>query len=592
MSHRWPILISFCLGVAISFLRFGSAILHPDSVLLGGWDHPDSLSNHWLLVWISTQMAAGESILHNDLYYVPVGDKPWLAGNGSVGFWMAPFLWVLGWPTGVPIGFSVLWGGIAMAFYWLCQGFQIRRWAALFPISLVLCMPYLGHELSAGRFSQVDILWLCLSWAGLMHLFQKNNLPVAILTGVCVSLTAVMYWYYAWFFVLIALWVALSMGVLKQITPWSGIAIAAGVSVLCISPIAVLFAHNWAAIPGTQELIFPSPEAVQSGMEIFPMTFLGPGLGGQSVLCWIGCGLAVVLGFREGRSPLTLSLIGIAFIFGLLSMGTNTPMFEMVYGLATPLKRFWWPARHVLVFGLAVSLLAAHGVRAFMVHNQLWGKNIVMVSLALLVPFTHMAQGQSLETVTTPLSGVPMPYAELDFLPEGGVIHLPLSPEISVSQAPLYFQLYHQRPMLNGHAQWVDRVRPELWDAQIDGHVFLSDLQSYEHNPLQNRIRFNADELEYLKTLNLRYIVLDPSLFSKPLAPMLRGLREGLTVLFGSPVHRHQSVLIWDTHNWTKRSEVSLSTWEWPSTLIKGNGSQPIRGPKAFNPYLKVEKHK
>ena len=59
---------------------------------------------------MSEQLAAGETILHNEMYYVPVGDQPWLAGNGSVGFWMAPFLWVLGWPSGVPIGFSLLWG--------------------------------------------------------------------------------------------------------------------------------------------------------------------------------------------------------------------------------------------------------------------------------------------------------------------------------------------------------------------------------------------------------------------------------------------------------------------------------------------------
>ena len=60
--------------------------------------------------------------------------------------------------------------------------------------------------------------------------------------------------------------------------------------------------------------------------------------------------------------------------------------------------------------------------------------------------------------------------------------------------------------------------------------------------------------LEYLKTLGIRYVVLDPSLYPKDLAPMLRGLREGLTVLFGAPVHRHQAVLIWDVHAWTMRS--------------------------------------
>ena len=73
---------------------------------------------------------------------------------------------------------------------------------------------------------------------------------------------------------------------------------------------------------------------------------------------------------------------------------------------------------------------------------------------------------------------------------------------------------------------------------------------------------------------------------------MLRGLREGLTVLFGAPVHRHQAVLIWDVHAWTMRSEVALAEWQWPERLKLGDGSQPIHGPMPSNPYLLLEKHK
>ena len=154
----------------------------------------------------------------------------------------------------------------------------------------------------------------------------------------------------------------------------------------------------------------------------------------------------------------------------------------------------------MLVFCIAVSLLAAQGVNALLTHTQQRGGPLRFIGLAALVPLTLWLQGQPLSAVTTPLSGAP-PIFELGALPEGGLIQLPLSPQVSSSQAPLYFQLYHQRPMLNGHAQWVDRVRPMLWDEQINAHPFLSDLQGYERRFGETRLRFSENETGILKDL-------------------------------------------------------------------------------------------
>mgnify|MGYP000103150292 CR=1 FL=1 len=103
MKKLFPYITCAMLSVLIATARIGPAVLSPNSFLVGGWGHPDNLGNHWLLVWVAERVLAGESILHNQEDYVPFGDYPWLAGNGSEGLLYAPFHWLLGYPTAVPI---------------------------------------------------------------------------------------------------------------------------------------------------------------------------------------------------------------------------------------------------------------------------------------------------------------------------------------------------------------------------------------------------------------------------------------------------------------------------------------------------------
>ena len=120
-----PVRLCVFLSILMAILRLGPVFWNPEQYSVGGWGHPDNLGNHWLLVWVAERLGSGESILHNTQYYVPIGDYPWLAGNGSEGF-NRPFHWLLGWPAG-----KNLW--------WCCtsvDGFslpfkQVRCWAGL-----------------------------------------------------------------------------------------------------------------------------------------------------------------------------------------------------------------------------------------------------------------------------------------------------------------------------------------------------------------------------------------------------------------------------------------------------------------------------
>ena len=80
-------MISLMIGAA----RIGPPVYAPKDFLVGGWGHPDNLGNHWLLVWVAERVFRWEQIIHNDQYYLPYGDYPWLAGNGTEGFLYLPF---------------------------------------------------------------------------------------------------------------------------------------------------------------------------------------------------------------------------------------------------------------------------------------------------------------------------------------------------------------------------------------------------------------------------------------------------------------------------------------------------------------------
>ena len=140
--------------------------------------------------------------------------------------------------------------------------------------------------------------------------------------------------------------------------------------------------------------------------------------------------------------------------------------------------------------------------------------------------------------------------------------------------------------MLNGHAQWVDRVRPEGWDQQINENILLYGIREHEVATESPKLNCSATSLQELRTWGLRYVVLDPALYPKRILPMLRSMREGLTVLFGAPVMRHDAVLVWDIQNWTNIKEVELNPWVWPTTLERGDGTHPIKGRMGENPYL------
>jgi hypothetical protein len=154
------------------------------------------------MVWVAEQLATGGSILHNDWYYWPVGDAPWLAGNGSEGFSYLPFHLIFGWPTASTVYLVGLLALNGFASYTLARSAGAAPLAALAAAPTGATMVYAIHELGAGRFSQVSFCWMAFFLAAWLRFCAAPSTGRGLLAALLLALTSLFYWYYGLFAVI------------------------------------------------------------------------------------------------------------------------------------------------------------------------------------------------------------------------------------------------------------------------------------------------------------------------------------------------------------------------------------------------------
>ena len=578
-----PYIICAILSLLIGVARIGPPVFSPKKFLVGGWGHPDNLGNQWLLVWVAEQVWAGESIIHNDQYYLPFGDYPWLAGNGMDGFLYLPFHLLFGYPTAIPMWLLSLFVAIGFAGFALGRVMGLSRWLCLVPASIVCSTPYLVEELASGRFSQVDIFWFLGATTSFLWLFREQSQKAVFVCSLFVGMTAVFYWYYGFFFLLFACIVLLSKRVTKQNIPYFEIVFTAFGSLAVAMPMLWIFFANWHLIPGTEESVFPAPESVLTSLGFSWVVIHKYGKSAvvtQSVITVLLIGRAF-WSMKSSKSRRQEVLLGslVVLLFGLLAAGVNTPLFELLYGLASPLRRFWWPERHIVGVLVGVTILASIGLREFGRNFSVRKQFIWSLSLAVLIPFSLFVQGnRPFYAHHAPVNFPPEVYLEVAELEHDGIIQPPLNPAICRSQAPLLFQLVHKKRMLNGHAQWVDRVRPEGWDEMVLDNKFLGTFRRFEEGAFFGDLLITEEDIAELKKMGISYWVIDRELFPAGLPEVFRTYVRVLKQLFARPVVQKDGVWVFDLNDWTGEQTINLPKWSWPADVIRGTGTMGLRG--------------
>ncbi len=549
--------------------------LHPLSGVVGNWQHPDMISNHWLYQWIADQVFGGGSLLHNHRYYLPSGDAPWLAGNGNDAVLHLPLAALLPWPLSVTAWSLITLTLNGLAGWTFCRAWKVDGWGSLLGAALLTLCTYTAGELGAGRFAQAPIYWTGFFLAAWTRQLEDPTWRRGLLAGLLFGGAAFTYPYQG-------LWAAGAGGLLWLGRPhWRSVLTTAPSALLGCLPLLV-WARHWSSVPGTDEPVFPHPIQVDSG---YPWTWL---FGGAPeplpagpvplvALVLVGLALAQRVGLRR-----LVPLGGIAAVFYLLALGPvlRTPggdptalsaPFAWVYGLAPPLQRFWWPYRQAWMVLLALLPVAGLGLHRLGARLQLPPKRTFALVLGvLLVEGALRGQGAG---VPSSLWRPPPVYEQLADKDRGALLELPMATPWTRSQQSLSYQWAHRRDLVNGHAMWVPRVRPDTWDAWVASQPFLRQLSQLDLGRLDGAFRVAPGDLEQLQAAGIALISVNAEYYQGPLLELVPVHRRLLTALFGPPVVRQDEFLqVWELDRWTGLEVVDLPDFRVP---IAPEGEDP-----------------
>jgi hypothetical protein len=563
------------LGLSLLFAAnmLGPALLDPSGRIVGNWNHPDCLGNHWLLVWVAERILSFESLLHNPTYYAPFGDAPWLAGNGSEGILYAPFHALWGWPVGANRYLFLICTFNGLGAYALGRNLNGGRFGSLLVLAAVGCSPYVTQELSSGRFSQANLGFFLITLALFFRILEKPTKKCAIALALCGAATCLFYFYYAFFIGLIGLIVLGYRWFQKKAIPrefW--IACAFGLALTL--PLFWIYASHWDQIPGTSEAVFPHPESFlhASGLS-FKNLINGEGrlvAMSQPIILMSLAAYAVLKGRNDSKIRLLFVLVIFAWI---LCLGPQGKLYNAIYGIHPALQRFWWPTRHALILTVMMATLATHAL-----PNN-WEKRVWPVLLITLsVPLSLQAQGLILHAKSSPIELPPALYTSLSEEEGEVLLQTPLNPRATSIQTPMIYQLFHKKKMINGHAPWVDRVRPAAWDALISENTFLSALNTYEMALTSGQVNFNKEDLNALREMGLRYLIVDQEFYVLKLRPLAAGTRLAFQDLFGPPVLQGKRSWVFDIDQWNQQPFFNFTPWKWPKGLRPSQDGQVLNG--------------
>lgn len=577
------------VGLLAALWMLYPAWLSPGHVLVGDWRHPDTLSNHWLYAWVSDQVLAGATILHNDRYYVPVGDQPWLAGNGGDAIPAAPVLGLLGWPAGVVAWLFLTFVADGLAAYLLCRRCGAGGGGATFGAFVVATSPLLSHELSGGRFNQAPVWCLCAFLWAFLGILRDGRRRWAVASAVLFAWTCLVYWYWGLWaailaFGLLCAWAGSHRGLLgRRWRPLAGAGVGAG---LLVAPLLAVFLVNWARIPGVDEPVSPHPLALASALPVLFPFWSGGAERAEVVLPILALGLAV-FGCGGRERWLTWGLVGLGTLFYLLSLGPAIAWvggqetglvgpFALFYRGLPALERFWWPYRHALGLTLVVAVLSARGLDRLLPRLPAWISTYLPWILACILPFDTASRGARLGPAVSWWEP-PAAYVELGRLPGDGVIELPLAPDLVTGQQSLTYQLLHGKRLVNGHAMWVDRVRPRAWDAWVASNGFLSLLQTWERGRLDGPFAFRPADVEALRADGVQYLVVNAEYFPGALQGLVERYPVIFDALFGAPVYAWgDEVRVWDLEGFQWTGWAEAPPFALPAGYGKADGTHML----------------
>ncbi len=557
-----------------------------------GIEYVDHHGTQWFYWFAEKTLTEDTSPLHTDLFFYPWGkDILQHTGANMLDAWAAvPFRMLLG-PV---LGYNVF-VMVGLVLSGLAMGRAAREVTddrlAIGAVSLLgTFAPYVLMETVEGRPTQSLLLLPALYVAALLRTGRQRGLTAPLLAGLLLALCGYQYWYYAFFGGMIALaqglWLTLRPG------PDGGgraavlarHALIAVVAAAVVAPIVVPLAEQMGEVPGLLQVqqwgLYGAEPTVNDDMRIGLLLweplksatgFFVQDDGGDPVFLhrcnWTPAVLlpVVLLGFikpgRLQRTPwllmlLTASLLAVGPV--LLAGATGIPNLAYIglVKLVSPMQRLWWPGR-AYAFVLLLALVAVAAGLTWLRGGWLRGRAGAWIQRAAVVALV-VGQGWHLHTekllpYPTWDATVPAGYRCLAEGPPGAILELPYS----WTQAHLYYQTVHGRPLLGGMIENNPVFTPAELTALREENSFVARLIAVASGGIEADAEDVRDQdRQDFVDLGYRYVVLQEdalvmksearSMLDNALRTRSRKLRRELGDLLGRPVYDDARISIYD----------------------------------------------
>lgn len=533
----------------------------------------DAYGTQWFYWFIGHQLDAGEGLLHSEMFFYPWG-KDIYAHTGA-NLLDAVLALPLRSLLGPVLGYNT-WVLLGVGLTGLAGARAARALGGDAFVGGILCAlaPYALIELAEGRPTQgILLLPTLFIWWMLESRTSSWRAPIA--AGIALGLCGLQYWYYALFGGIIALCFGVSQSLAKP-RMLGRFALMATVSLIICLPAAwpMLSLVDSGEVPGLLDIsswTFQETLTVTAEGDAVQLMSWQPWTGAGAALSWEAAGDSslrssrtltplllwplVALGWwrmPERRSVGATVLLAAALSIGPVLLISSLHLVNPVYVALTKqievMQRLWWPVRMLGLLVPLLAILAAVGVAQFAARYR------PLIGIAVLAVLASSARANRLLPFPGWDSEIPAGYQCLAEGPEGAILDLPFH----FSQAHLYYQTHHGRPMFGGMLEGREAFAPPEHTALLTDNDFVQWLIA-ARDPTRERPDINEADRQELGALGYRYVVLQKDAYrhlqglsrttGRVQRTLLRLYRRDLQTTLGKPVFEDERLVIyapWD----------------------------------------------
>ncbi len=568
------------VGLVLLLTVLGPGLYDWTEVFLGR-QYVDAWGTQWFYWFVGFQIRHLQGFGWTDLFFYPWGKDVYLHTGGNVldAILAIPVRWVFGAVAGynlwiVLVLFLNYLGMKALALRMGADRNGARLGAVFFAFN-----PYALNEVNGGRPTQVMLSFLLLACLDLVKTGEGRGWGAPVRAGVWLALTALTYWFYAFFVGIGAIGIVIwRLAALREgdsrVHLIARHALIAVVALLLLAPFAypMMTAED---VPGMLDVstwtggdwMPTTMQGVDVGMYVFDaMTrmsgFWVPKGDGRIFLqeylnlLWVqialvGVGIVVApRRWRFGGVALLASSLVVALGPSIRLPGeweiSNTVYQEMVWHVSF-LQRLWWPSRALVMTHVACGVFAAWGFT--WLGRRSWVQAVVVVGV--LAAWIGELSAAGLAPMPVWSAHVPAGFRCLASGPPGAVIELPYA----FDQSHLYFQTIHERPLLGG------MVEDNLLFSPPEQVRFRGD-NSFVHLLMEVAVE-RHDDLDYapsdrreVEATGYRWVVLNKAAYRAPELEgrgrvdtsregRVRNVRRDLAELLGPAVFEDQETTVY-----------------------------------------------